>query len=120
MKRATVQIEPCKLIFHQAQMTLPGSRNNPDLVAARFLLKPGRRYEEAVKTFEPYDKVKEENPEARAAGRARLLQATPWADSQHLQWTADAQRCRMQVAHCGFERLVPHGFLNGTGIGAAL
>ena len=24
------------------QMALPGSRTNPDLVAARFLLKPGR------------------------------------------------------------------------------
>jgi uncharacterized protein YecE (DUF72 family) len=51
------------------QMALPGSRTNPDLVAARFLLKPGRKYEQAVKTFEPYDSIKEENPEARAAGR---------------------------------------------------
>ena len=54
------------------QMVLPGSRTNPDLVAARSLLKPGRKYEEAVKTFEPYDRVKEENPEARTAGRVRL------------------------------------------------
>jgi hypothetical protein len=41
-------------------------------VAARFLLKPGRRYEDAVKTFEPYDRVKEENPEARAAATALI------------------------------------------------
>lgn len=54
------------------QIALPGSRTNPDLVAARFLLKPGRRYEEAVKAFEPYDSVKEINQEARAAGR-RLI-----------------------------------------------
>ena len=54
------------------QMTLPGSQTNTDLVAARFLLKPGRRYEEAVKTFEPYEAVKEVNAEARAAGR-RLI-----------------------------------------------
>lgn len=54
------------------QMSLPGSRTNPDLVAARFLLKPGRKYEEAVKAFEPYDSIKEENPEARAAGRALI------------------------------------------------
>ena len=54
------------------QMALPGSRTNPDLVAARFLLKPGRKYEEAVKAFEPYDSIKEENPEARAAGRALI------------------------------------------------
>ncbi len=51
------------------QMALPGSRTNPDLVAARFLLKPGRKYEQAVKAFQPYDSVKEEVPEARAAGR---------------------------------------------------
>jgi hypothetical protein len=42
------------------------------LVAARFLLKPGRKYEQAVKAFEPYNAVKEENPEARAAGQALI------------------------------------------------
>ena len=56
------------------QMALPGSRTNPDLVAARFLLKPGRQYEEAVKTFEPYDSIKEENPGARAAGKALIAE----------------------------------------------
>ena len=50
------------------QMALPGSRPNPALVAARFLLKPGRSYEEAVKTFQPYDQTREVNEEARAAG----------------------------------------------------
>ncbi len=55
-------------------MALPGSRTNPDLVAARFLLKPGRRYEEAVKYFEPYESIKEENPEARAAGRTLIAE----------------------------------------------
>jgi uncharacterized protein YecE (DUF72 family) len=54
------------------QMALPGSRTNPELIASRFLLKPGRKYEQAVKTFEPYDSIKEENPEARAAGRALI------------------------------------------------
>lgn len=54
------------------QMSLPGSRTNPDLMAARFLLKPGRKYEEAVKTFQPYDKTKEVNEEARKAG-AQLI-----------------------------------------------
>ena len=57
-------------------MALPGSRTNPDLVAARFLLKPGRKYEQAVKAFEPYDSIKEENPEARAAGRALIAEGT--------------------------------------------
>lgn len=56
------------------QMALPGSRTNPDLVAARFLLKPGREYEQAVKAFEPYDSIKEENPEARAAGKALIAE----------------------------------------------
>ncbi|MGO8927058.1 MAG: hypothetical protein ACLQU3_09245 [Limisphaerales bacterium] len=39
-----------------------------------FLLKPGRKYEQAVKAFEPYDSIKEENPEARVAGRALIAE----------------------------------------------
>ncbi len=56
------------------QMALPGSRTNRQLSAARFLLKPGRKYEDAVNTFQPYDRVKEQNPAARAAGRALIAQ----------------------------------------------
>jgi uncharacterized protein YecE (DUF72 family) len=56
------------------QMALAGSRTHPELVAARFLLKPGRTYEQAVKTFEPYDRLREEYPEARAAGRALIAE----------------------------------------------
>jgi uncharacterized protein YecE (DUF72 family) len=56
------------------QMALPSSRTNPELVAARFLLKPGRKYEEAVKIFEPYDSVKEPVSEARAAGRQLIAE----------------------------------------------
>jgi hypothetical protein len=55
------------------QMALPGSRTNPELNAARFLLKP-RKYEQAVKAFEPYDSIKKENPEARAAGRTLIAE----------------------------------------------
>jgi uncharacterized protein YecE (DUF72 family) len=58
------------------QMALPGSRTNPALVAARFLLNPGRRYEEAVKIFQPYDRVKQVNPEARKAGTALIVEGT--------------------------------------------
>jgi len=36
-------------------------------VVARFLLKPGRRYQQAVKMFEPYEKVQEPDEEGRAA-----------------------------------------------------
>ena len=57
------------------QMALPGTRTNPELVAARFLLKPGRRYEEAVKAFEPYDQTQEVNTEARKAGAALIQEA---------------------------------------------
>jgi hypothetical protein len=56
------------------QMAMQGSRTNPNLIAARFLLKPGRKYDEAVKTFQPYDKVKEQNPDARAAGKALVAE----------------------------------------------
>ena len=56
------------------QMALPGSRTNPKLLAARFLLTPGRKYEEVVKTFQPYDKVREQNPDARAAGKALVAE----------------------------------------------
>jgi hypothetical protein len=53
-----------------------GSRTNPQLVAARFLLKPGRKYNEAVDEFLPYDKVKEPYPEAHAAGAKLIAEGT--------------------------------------------
>ena len=56
------------------QMLMPGSDTNPGLIAARFLLKPGRKYEDAVKAFQPYDGVKEVNEDARAAGRQLIAQ----------------------------------------------
>lgn len=56
------------------QMAIAGSRTNPKLCAARFLLKPGRKYEDAVKTFQPYDKLQEPNPAARAAGKALIAE----------------------------------------------
>ena len=56
------------------QMIIPGSQPNPALPAARFLLKPGRNYEEAVTMFKPYDHVKEPNDAARTAG-AKLIAA---------------------------------------------
>jgi uncharacterized protein YecE (DUF72 family) len=54
------------------QMVMPGSQTNPALSGARFLLAPGRKYQEAVDLFSPYDHVKEPNTEARAAG-AKLI-----------------------------------------------
>jgi uncharacterized protein YecE (DUF72 family) len=51
----------------EEQLALPGSETNPSLIAARFLLREGRRYEEAVKRFSPYSDIKDPNPEGRAA-----------------------------------------------------
>jgi uncharacterized protein YecE (DUF72 family) len=61
------------------QLALPGSRASPDLVAARFLLKPGRTYEEAVRQFQPYEQVKEANQEARQAGAALIAEGAQYA-----------------------------------------
>lgn len=58
------------------QMALPGSVTNQQLVGARFLLKPGRKYQEAVDLFSPYNRVKEPNPEARAAGAKLIADGT--------------------------------------------
>jgi len=46
------------------QLHLPWSWS-ADFVVARGLLKPGRRYAEAVKLFEPYDRVREPQPQLR-------------------------------------------------------
>lgn len=47
-----------------------------DFFAARFLLKPGRTYEEAVKSFSPYQKTKEVQPAERKAIRELGLKKT--------------------------------------------
>ena len=57
------------------QLALPGHETNPSLLAARFLLSEGRRYEEAVKQFSPYNQLKVPNPAGRAAA-AELV----WSD----------------------------------------
>ena len=56
------------------QMAMDASRTNPKLIAARFLLKPGRKYAEAVKEFQPYARVKEPNQEAREAGKSLIAE----------------------------------------------
>lgn len=65
------------------QMSLDGSRPRPDLVAARFLLKAGRSYEEGVRMFQPYEKTVEANPEARASGAALIQEgASPGSEKK--------------------------------------
>jgi uncharacterized protein YecE (DUF72 family) len=44
------------------QLQLPGSLT-ADLVICRALLRPGRNYEEAVRTFQPYNEVRDPYPE---------------------------------------------------------
>lgn len=57
------------------QMELPGSRTADEFFGARFLLKPGRKYEDAVKLFSPYASVQEVNAEGRAAGAELIRRA---------------------------------------------
>lgn len=58
----------------QEQLAVPGSITNPELSGARLLLKPGRKFQEAVDFFSPYDKTKEINPEIRKAAAALIRQ----------------------------------------------
>ena len=56
------------------QLALAGYSTAPRLIAARFLLRPGRKYEDSVKLFEPYYNVKDPYLEGRAAGAALIKQ----------------------------------------------
>jgi uncharacterized protein YecE (DUF72 family) len=56
------------------QLALPGSVTNPEFAGARFLLKPGRKYQEAVDLFSPYDKIKEPYEEGRIAAAELINQ----------------------------------------------
>jgi len=58
----------------QEQLALDGTQTNSDLVAARFLLKPGRTYEQAVKSFQPYEETRDLYDEARRAGAILIRQ----------------------------------------------
>jgi uncharacterized protein YecE (DUF72 family) len=51
------------------QLAIRGAFTAPFTVA-RALLRQGRAYEQAVEQFQPYDRIREENPEARDALRA--------------------------------------------------
>ncbi len=49
----------------EEQWLAPGSRTHPECLGARFLLRSGRRYAEAVERFQPYTQVQDPNPAAR-------------------------------------------------------
>lgn len=57
------------------QLALAGSVTNPEFAGARFLLKPGRKYQEAVDLFSPYDKIMEPYEEARTAAAELIRRA---------------------------------------------
>ena len=50
------------------QLALTGSITNPEFAGARFLLKPGRKYQEAVDFFGPYLAMKDPYPNAHKDG----------------------------------------------------
>jgi len=54
------------------QLEVEGSGDTASFTASRFLLKPGRVYQDAIKAFAPYAELKEEDEEARTAA-ARIL-----------------------------------------------
>jgi len=58
------------------QAALPGSFTSPECLAARLLLKPGRKYEDAVKLFSPYERVQDPDPEGRRAAANLIKRAT--------------------------------------------
>lgn len=49
------------------QIGIVGDRRTEQSTVARFLLKPGRKYEDAVQRFKPYTRTQELNEEGRAA-----------------------------------------------------
>ena len=57
-----------------AQLAMPESRTS-DFLAARFLLSPGRSYDQAVQAFSPYTETRVVDPDARAAAATIIYEA---------------------------------------------
>jgi len=57
------------------QLEIPDSLTTPEFAGARLLLKPGRKYQEAVDLFSPYGEIKDPYPEARAAAAELIKRA---------------------------------------------
>ena len=62
------------------QLALPDAFASKEHAVARLLLRPGRDYEEAVKRFQPYDRLQDPYPEGREA-IAQLLGRVAKRDS---------------------------------------
>jgi uncharacterized protein YecE (DUF72 family) len=63
------------------QLAMPDAQTAPALTACRMLLRPGRKYEDAVKLFSPYREIKDPYPEGRAAG-AEIIRAAIQSDGK--------------------------------------
>ena len=59
----------------EQQLEIADNPGSKDLTAARFLLKPGRKYKDAVALFSPYRTLKEPDESARRAGAKLVRQA---------------------------------------------
>ena len=57
------------------QAALPDGFTSPDFFAARFLLKPGRKYADAVKLFSPYERVQDPDPDGRGVAANLMMRA---------------------------------------------
>jgi uncharacterized protein YecE (DUF72 family) len=68
------------------QLGIVGEQRTGQLSVGRFLLKPGRKYEEAVSKFQPYTKTQEINEEGRASIAAMIGQGwlKPTRDGTYL------------------------------------
>src|ERR1019366_5646666 len=83
------------------QLQITGTRTNENLVAARFLLKPGRAYNAAVKRSHAYDRSQEINREARATGKNGLRRQRDRGKEKDLQ----GYRSRLSSAKRGLPLL---------------
>jgi uncharacterized protein YecE (DUF72 family) len=87
------------------QMQLPGSFT-ADFTAARFLLKPGRTYEEAVAKFQPYREVREPYLEAREALRKLLTPGPPRPRRRYLYVNNRLEGCSLWTIYAALAGLL--------------
>jgi uncharacterized protein YecE (DUF72 family) len=59
----------------EEQAAMPGSITRPECTGARLLLKPGRKYQDAVDSFQPYSRICEPQQGVRRAAAELILRA---------------------------------------------
>ena len=91
------------------QLAMPGSVTTPDFAGARFLLKPGRKYEDSVKEFSPYEKVKEVYQDARDAAVKLIEKAQAGDDLRKLFIYVNnrLEGSAIQTIHAILDRISP-------------